>query len=53
MSKKCGTCHWFKNSLCNFNPRTEAKAPDDFCSNWTPKMLNEAMPGCCKGSFEE
>jgi len=49
--KICNNCNWFKDCLCHKEPRAETKSPDDFCSYWTPKMLNEIL--CSKGTFLE
>jgi hypothetical protein len=47
----CKNCNWFKDGGCYKDPRAEIKSPEDFCSYWTPKMLNETL--CSKGVFLE
>jgi len=39
----CKNCNWFKNGRCHKNPKIEGKSPDDFCSYWEPKVLNEKL----------
>lgn len=39
--KICKNCNWFKDGCCNKEPKVEFKLGTDFCSHWTPKMLNE------------
>jgi hypothetical protein len=47
----CKNCNWFKETgWCNKEPKAEFKMANDFCSHWTPKMLNEVYT-CCNGRF--
>lgn len=40
--KICKNCNWFVDrGWCCKEPKAEMKMADDFCSHWTPKMLNE------------
>jgi len=43
VNKSCSTCKWYKKQLCMFNPIVVEKKPDDMCSHWTARMMNEAI----------
>jgi len=39
--KYCKTCKWYVGLYCKLEPKSRYKTPEDFCSHWTPKLLNE------------
>jgi hypothetical protein len=41
MDKSCRSCHNYKKSYCKLNPIDVKKDPNDICSHWTPRMVNE------------
>jgi hypothetical protein len=48
MEQLCKTCKWLRttcgcNGLCEVNPQAVYKSPDDRCSLWEAKILNEVL----------
>lgn len=44
MERICKNCRWYdRGGMCCLDPKKVAKMPDDFCSHWTVKQLNEVQ----------